>query len=486
MPEPLTIEQKCDRLAQLNSEMKVILYAEDGARREYTAEEGEAFDAKLTEAHGLKNDIATHKANSHRLDTLDDLRRFADETPRPIPPRDQPGTNQGILDLAKGRYSLRNFTPRPGRPTHEAHEAAYKTGLTMIARCGQGAMQDWAMNKCKEAGLNVAQLTPYQSEDGNSSGGYLVFPEFEATLINLKEQYGVLQREAFKIPMNSDTLIIPRRAGGTTVYYPGEHGQITESAMAFDQVQLVAKKYAQMTRWSTELNEDSVIAMADLLAGEMSYQFAKAEDTNGFLGDGTSAYAGTIGLLFKLVNTVNGVSPTASLGGSVAGGLACLATHTTLQTTTLADWEMVVGKLPLYAEGRAKWYMSKSAFWAGPARLMDAAGGNIAIFLSSGAPMRFLGYDVVFSQVMPTASTAVGTTAASVLSVPAILGDMAVTSYLGTRRGVTVRTSDQRYIEYDQIAIQCTQRVAVNNVVGDSVAPTSVCGPMVGLHLAAT
>ena len=480
MPQNLSISEKCDRLATLKNEMEAILYA-DGKPREYSEAEGQQFDALSAEAKAIKAELAAHKASNHRLESLDDIKRALDE-PRPVPgsrPDPEEGLRQARRDFSRGRYELRNFEgPR-------RHEEAYESGLCMLARCGTGGVRDWALSRARDRNMNMEVLSPFQTEDGNTQGGYLVFPEFEARLINLKEKYGVLQQNAFRLPMASDTLIIPRRAGGTTVYYPGENGQLTESAMKFDQLQLICKKYAQMTRWSTELNEDSVIAMADLLAGEFAYQFAKAEDVNGFIGDGTSTYAGVIGLLFKLVNTVNGVSPTASLAGSVAGGLACLATHTTVPTTTLADWEAVVGKLPLYSEGRANWYMTKSVFWAGPARLIDAAGGNAALFLVSGAPMKFLGYDVVFAQAMPTASAATGATAASPLSVPAVLGDMSMTSYLGVRRGVTVKTSDQRYIEFDQIAIQATERVAINNAVGDSVDPTSVPGPMVGLHLAA-
>jgi HK97 family phage major capsid protein len=475
MPKTLekqSIQQKCDRLAELKGQMEEILYA-DGAPREYTAEEGKQFDTLAAEAKTLAAEIKAHKEDpaTHRLETMEDLQKLMDE-PRPLGHRrDNPEDELRAARLAfkRGRYGLRFFS----NEDRLGHDRAYTAGLLMLATCGTGALQQWAAEKCRDKGVDVRRLSPFQAEDGNSQGGYLVFPEFEATLINLKEKYGILQQEAFKLPMTSDTLIIPRRAGGTTVYYPGENSQLTESAMKFDQVQLVAKKYAQMTRWSTELNEDSVIAMADLLAGEFAYQFAKAEDFNGAIGDGTSTYAGVLGFLFVLINGKNGITPSASLAKAAS-------THTTVATTTLADWEAVVGALPLYAEGRAKWYMHKTTFWAGPARLMDAAGGNIAMFLSSGAPLRFLGYDVVPMQAMPTAALSVANTATGV---PAVLGDMSMTSYMGVRRGVTVRTSDQRYIEFDQIAIQATQRVAINNVVGDAVAPTTVAGPMVGLQL---
>ena len=468
---PKTTQEKCDRLAVAIAEMQGLAKKASDANVALTGDEAAAFDALAAEAKTLKAEV-------HRLATLEDLSRELDK-PRPKPLRDAPDTERGLLELQRGRYQLRHFSPLQGRPTHEAHEAAYKTGLLFLARCGYEEKRNWARGKLEAAGVNIETLSPFQAEDGNTQGGYLVFPEFEATLISLKEQYGVYQQNAFKLPMASDTLLIPRRAGGTTVYYPGENTQITESAMKFDQVQLLAKKYAQMTRWSTELNEDSVIAMADLLAGEFAYQFAKAEDFNGFIGDGTSTYAGVIGLLYKLCNTVNGVAATASLA-------AAATTHTTADKLTLADWNKAVGLLPLYAEGRAKWYMHKTIFYGSILPLIEAAGGNIAMYLSDGAPRRFLGYEVVITQAMPTITAAVGTTATAAVSVPAVLGDMTMTGYMGQRRGVTVRTSDQRYIEYDQIAIQATQRVAINNVVGDSLDPANVAGPMVGLHLAAS
>jgi HK97 family phage major capsid protein len=479
MPEitkPQEVTAKRARLAACAKEMHALVENENGSPRESTPEEIQRFDALATEAKTIKAELAAVRKHDHRLEVLADVEK-ALNSPVDIPIRlDSPEAqmDQALLDLKRGSYSLRNFKPE-GMGVPKAKETAYKQGLCLIATCGNGASRDWALKKLGDAGLSVQKLSPFQAEDGGTSGGYLVFPEFEATLINLKEQYGVFQREAFKLPMGSDTLVIPRRAGGTTVYYPGENAQITESAMKFDQVQLVAKKYAQMTRWSTELNEDSVIAMADLLAGEFAYQFAKAEDDNGFNGTGTSSYAGTVGLVFKLITSVNGVSPSASV---VSG----IATHTDITKLTLADWSKVVGTLPIYAEGRAAWYMSKSAFWAGPAALIEAAGGNIAMYLSSGVPLMWLGYRVVPTQAM-TAASALTTTATAVTSVPAVFGDMLATAYMGTRRGVTVRLSDQRYIEYDQIAIQCTQRVAVNNVVGDSVAPTTVPGPMLALQI---
>jgi len=486
---PKNYDDRCDRLTDVNDEMRAMLATSDDEDRNLTAEEGDTFNALGKESKDLRKQIAADELQMSRklaVDAVDDELGG----PRWTPPRDNPDTpeaptaesrERGLREARQGRYSLRYFKPYNQSLTarHEAGDTAYKAGMLFLARCGTGASRDWALAKCKDRDIDVDSLAPYMGEGGNSEGGYLVHPEFEATLIDHKEQYGVYQRDAFKIPMGSDTLTIPRRAGGTTVYYPDENAEITRSAMSFDNVTLTAKKYAQLARWSTELNEDSVIAMADMLVGEMAYQFALAEDTNGFIGDGTSTYCSTVGLLFKLVNAVNGITPSGSVSTAVSG-------NTTVATLDLADWETAVGLLPSYAEGRAKWYMHKTVFFGGPAALMDAAGGNTSAFLASGAPPRFLGYDVVFTQVMPTYANVTGGTATAVVSVPAVLGDLGMTGYLGTRRGMTVRTSDQRYIEYDQLAIAATQRVAVNNVVGDAASPTGVAGPMVALQCASS
>jgi len=465
MPEVLTITQKCDRLSQLMGQMGSIVRNADGIPREYTADEAVTFDALKSEALTLKAEIDTHKAASHRLETVDELKAWADKTPKHPPAMDNPTAvlKQAREDMESGRYSLRFFKGE------RAHERAYDSGLLLLAKLGSGDVREWAHQRCSDRGVNVKKLAAVQQEDGNSQGGFLVHPAFESTLINLKESYGVIQREAYRIPMGSDTLSFPRRAGGLTVYYPAEGGEITASAMKFDQISLTAKKYACMTKWSSELNEDSVIAMADLLSGEMAYQFSYAEDLNGFLGDGTSTYCGTTGLLKRFELGANGVIPTASVHTATG--------HTSISATTLADWEAMVGVLPTFSEGRAQWYMHKTVFWAGPARLIDATGGSIAAYVATGAPLRFLGYEVVPVQAMTTnSSLTTGTYAA-------VLGDLSNTIFLGTRRGVTMKMSDQRYIEYDQLAIQCTQRVAINPVVGDAVAPTSVAGPAVCLKL---
>jgi hypothetical protein len=115
------------------------------------------------------------------------------------------------------------------------------------------------------------------------------------------------------VPMGSDTLNWPRRTGGLTAFFTGENQAVTESQAAWDNVNLTAKKCAVLTRMSTEIEQDAVVAIADWLVGEMAYAFASKEDDCGFNGDGTSTYGGMRGLT---VLAIDGAHNAASSSGS--------------------------------------------------------------------------------------------------------------------------------------------------------------------------
>jgi HK97 family phage major capsid protein len=118
----------------------------------------------------------------------------------------------------------------------------------------------------------------------------------------------------------------------------------------------------------------------------------------------------------------------------------------------------MVGKLPRYAEGNAKWYISKAGYAASMMRLIDAAGGNTIATLQGGANMReFLGYPVVITQVMNSTLTAQTSTDGL-----CYFGDLRQGAAFGNRRGVSVMVSEHRYMEFDELAIRGTQRFDIN------------------------
>ena len=101
----------------------------------------------------------------------------------------------------------------------------------------------------------------------NTAGGFTVPEEMSSAIIDLREEYGVFRRESKVVPMSADTKTVPRRTSGLTAYFVDENSAVTESTKGWDQVMLVARKIAALAKYSSELDEDSIISMADDLAG---------------------------------------------------------------------------------------------------------------------------------------------------------------------------------------------------------------------------
>jgi HK97 family phage major capsid protein len=334
-----------------------------------------------------------------------------------------------------------------------AEADAYKSGRWLMATVmGDAASRQW----CRDHGIEIR----VQTEGVNSAGGFVVPDVMERAIIDLRETYGMFRANARKNPMSSDHTWIPRRVGGVTAYFVGESGEITASDKEWNQVELTAKKLAALTRMSTELSEDAIINIADDLADEMAWAFAKKEDECGLDGDGTSTYGGMIGIRTRFVD-----------GNHTAGQTAGVSPFTTWAGGTLAaELTPLMALLPAYALPRAKWYISSP----GKIGLLDAvalaAGGNTTREIASGAQPQFGGYPIVVSAAMPAAPTNA--------TVAVLFGDLTMSSTLGDRRGITISVSTDRYFENDQIGIKATERFCVvNHDIGDN----TTAGPVVAL-----
>ena len=347
--------------------------------------------------------------------------------------------------------TLKNFRDREidGRMVR-AVDQAYAAGQWFKATIFSNEdAQAW----CKARGIVVSKA---QGEGVDSAGGYLVPEELMANIIVLREQYGVFRQECQVVPMGSDTLNWPRRTGGLTASFTGENQSVAESQALWDNINLTAKKLGALTRMSNEIAEDAVVSVADWLVGEIAYAFASKEDDCGFNGDGSSTYGGMRGVT---VQSIDG-NHTKSYYTS---------TSATLTSMTIKDITGTMGVIPQYAIGGAKWYMSQQMFYTLVAGLMAGAGGNRLDILSQGIEKRLLGFPVVISQKLPVVTPGAG-------KVMFAFGDLSKAAALGERRGVTIKRSDHRYFENDQIGLLGTERFDINvHDMGDN----TVAGPLV-------
>jgi HK97 family phage major capsid protein len=357
-----------------------------------------------------------------------------------------PSATIRIPATARRSSNLKGFTGP------DAELDAYTSGQFAMALFGNAKAKQW----CQDHGIRINSA---MGENDDLKGGSLVPPQFESAVIRLVEDYGVFARYARGIPMFTDSATVPRRVAGLTAYAVGEASEITASDATIGQVNLTAKKFATLTRVSSELSEDAAIALADMLAQEIAYAHAVKQDSCGFLGDGTTGYGGIVGLANVLAA---GAVSTAAAGQNTAAGL------------TIAVFQDAVSKLPQYAGIRPAWFVNSAVYWNVLARLQLAAGGNNVADLGNGPVMQFMGYPVVFSQTLP--ATIGGSTKF------AYFGDLSLACTLGERRMLSLKTDASRYVEYDQVGVFSTMRYDINI---HETGTASAAGPIVRLTSAA-
>jgi len=365
---------------------------------------------------------------------------------------------------ASKAYNRRAKSPQPGQtPTvwSSADEAEAFGAFSRLAFMGQREYGQKARDKEIMAKANITTTF--------TSAGALIPPAFTPRLIDLRESYGVFQGLAQNETMSSDIQSFPRRTGDLTVYSPGEAGTITESNMSFDGVEILARKRAVISKLSNESIDDSALNISDVVATNISWSFSKDIDERGFNGDGTSMYAGDVGIREKL----KGLSSTiADIAGLFVGS------GNLYSELVLADFESVLGLHPDFDTplGEPKWIVNKRFYTEVMMRLALASGGVTALEIEGKRANVFLGYPVVFARSMPR------TEANS--QVCALFGNIDAGAMYGDRKTMEIATSSDRYFEQDSIAIRGIMRSGITvHDVGNASATEAdrEPGPIVGL-----
>lgn len=422
-----------------------------------------ATEEEATEIKAHKDRIDVLKADLDKLDAeiAEEQKIEVARAAAAVPVVLSNGDRSGVVPAA-ARMRVGTLKAFKGQ---NAEENAYVAGKFLQATLFRNtsdasldAVGAAARQWCEERGF----MQRAANEGSNTAGGYLVPNQFENAIIDLREEYGTFRRLVPVLAMSSDTMTLPKRTGGLTASFVDENAAATESDKTWGQVKFVAKKLACLSRMSTEIAEDAIISIADDLANEMAYAFAIKEDDTGWNGTGTSAYGGITGVRTKFAAGVS----------SLAGAVDAASGHDTFAEIDAADIRKLMAKLPVYARRNAKFYGSQVCWDITFVPLIQAAGGLTGEELGKGFPKRYLGYEFVIDITLPTAQSDISDTAMF------FFGDLGLAAKMAQRRGITIRQSDQRYFEYDQVGILANERIDINvHDIGD----TSTAGPIVAM-----
>jgi HK97 family phage major capsid protein len=437
-----TSSQLREARAELQEEIDAIVAVSEREDRELSDEEAtrcSEISEKLIPAINkqMKTALGIERERNNRAEA----RTFETTATAKIEQsRQESGRVDGSLDVSRPSMKIparaKAHGPLKAFKGPNAEQDAYVSGQVVLAHIFGN---DHAVRWCNTNGLSVSNL---MSSGENAKGGFVVPDEMSQTLIRLREERGVFPQFANRVPMGADIIRIPRLLADVTAQWAGEGAEITPSDATLGDAELMARKLSALVKVSSELDEDAVIEIGDMITQSMAYAMADKIDEAGFNGDGTATYGGVVGLKNALAS--------GAIHDALAGNVGA-------STLDLADFEAVLGKYPQYPGASPRWFMHSAVYYASAFSLMNAAGGNTNVTLANGVQMpMFLGFPVTFCQVMPS------TTGSSINTILAYFGDLRLGAAYGVRRSVRTEVSLDRYFENDLIGIKTTERIAIN------------------------
>ncbi len=449
--DELTHEVKSagDILAKAKTEDRAVTPEDRIAWEEHT-KRGESLEQSIDAAEATNALNAKQVENEERMKTVGVRKSPAIATSRTTDVE----KSDGVINLQSERRLLWS-SPVAFKNDTKGLDAAYRAGKWCQAVfAGNESARRWCINNDVESRA--------LSEGVQTAGGTLVPEELLGAIISLREKYGVARQVANIEPMGTDVMTIPRETNDLTATFVDENTGLTESDPTLNNVTLTAKKLGILTRYSSEVAEDAIINLADKIAQKMAMAFAKKEDDCLFIGDGTATFGGSYGVAKRFDDEQ------ATLTGAIQVVTANADTFAEIESLDLTT---LMGSLGPGADN-PKFFCSRLAEAMVFGRLQAAGGGNTIETLAGAIRKTYLGSEIVTSEVLPKVTTSLDNRAMI------LFGDLSKAATLGDRRGIMVKTSEDRYFELDQIAIKATERFAL--VVHD-YGDTSAAGPIVAL-----
>jgi HK97 family phage major capsid protein len=314
----------------------------------------------------------------------------------------------------------------------------------------------------------MPSITKALNESTAAQGGYLVPEEWSNQLLALVRSKSVVMDDLEIVPMATDTMFIPKVTSGTTAYWPGETGAITESAPGYGQITLSAKKIASLVQASSEVLEDNNINLATSLVEQMGGDLSVTLDGTILTGscsttNNTAAASPFYGLYHtaSYTNAVDAAGNTNKTGawGTGATASALTGANITLKAIVNAVTEITSDK---HLQPDVSYWNPRTI--GSLALLTDSTSRPILDQNTYGNPLMATGYIGRLYGTQAKQSTQVpinivyGTTAALSACSDAFVGRSKMFGILGQRRGFIWKTDYT--ISTDVYVWQTTARMA--------------------------
>lgn len=263
--------------------------------------------------------------------------------------------------------------------------------------------------------------------------------QYSGEIRELISEFGVVRRRMSPYPIGMGTCR-PARMGTRPAF-----GSIAMSA-AFGEkspsvsfASLESHKIGGIVRLPREIDEQSIVLMGQFLARYGAVEFARAEDTWGFLADGGASY-----------ESVKGIVQIAREGNKI---VQLASTKTKPSDATLDDFRLVRTKVNKAAmNGRLSAYYLDTTWETRLPAFRTAAEPNVYQRLPDGTAL-LDGYPIVWTDVLEPYGTA-----ASADKAIAVFGALSFW-WMGEHGGPRIDTSEHVWFANDQLAVRFIEEI---------------------------
>jgi HK97 family phage major capsid protein len=396
------------------------LEAIECAQRDIGKKTGEAAEAQTAEINSVKN-------------SLQELRAQCDALDKRLP---------------------------KGSKIYEAPTRAQTSGLYKFGRC---ITEAWRLREYGKVSDDFAELQRdlsggggQKETSGSATGDVLVPTIIYPEVARLIGEASIIRKIATILPMNTLTMKLPVKGSGPTVSWPNEGIAPSQTSVVFSDKTLTAKTMMALTEITSELTEDSVVALEPMLAKLFAEAVAQEENQKAF-----SAVT-----IFTGVGTDTNVTKV-YFGNSISSGSRAFTdvTHADMVRLQFAVDSKVVDKGAfVLASGAFQHLVAMKDTTNRPMYMTSWSalpGYPNAADLVAGTPTSIMGRPAYLTDTMP------GTTSNAQLF--AIYGDWSKFVF-GDRRELRIDWSDQVFFEAGNLALRVRERIGMVTVIPSAFA----------------
>lgn len=251
-------------------------------------------------------------------------------------------------------------------------------------------------------------------------GSELVAHEMYRGILNVINYESVAAKLATWLQVGTNGMYVPLGEDIQEADFYEENCEILPIKPNTKRATLDLKKMGARAQVSNELMEDAYVSVAQVVTRTIGNAFAKKLDKTLIQGDAKIGFAGIV--------------PSIPAGQTITTAAA--------GKVTIDEIASVIGKVDPMAGNRV-WLVSDEG-WT---KVMGLAAGAIGVNVTQGVTQTIFGSPVIKTSLLPAKTYAV-------------YGDFSMAAAIGYKRGLTIRSSWERAIEYDQTVFVGTARYA--------------------------